>query len=296
MKKIVVDKGVIKGVVKVSEVKPEETKTTESQAPTTTTETTTVAKPTESKASEVKAEDTKPIKKYEEKEIKYNESKHTKKEYEEISKRDVSKAKTDTDESIKKALEAESKNKDIPKVVEKKKEEEKTTESQSSETTQASEVKQEQPKEDAQNTPVSGPETQVAPAQDTNNNTPSPTPQPTPTPQPNNPTPAPEPQTQPSPQPQPTPIPTEQRRNWQPVYRTVHHDAITHKRAKYVSSDRKFTTYDENEMEAYIDQKIEEDIFVSYTSIAETVVDKPAWDEQVLDHYVDTYTGETKPV
>ena len=284
--KIVVDKGVIKGVVKVSAVKPEETKATESQAPTTTTETTTEAKPTESQTSETKPTDIKPIKKYEEKEIKYNESKHTKKEYEEISKRDVSKAKTDTDESIKKALEAESKNKDIPKVVEK------TTESQSSETTQASEAKQEQPKENAQNTPVSGPETQAAPAQDTNNNTPSPTPQPQPSPQPNNPTPAPEPQ----PQPQPTPAPTEQRRNWQPVYRTVHHDAITHTKPKYISSDRKLTTYSYDEMEAYIDQKIEEDVFVSYTVIDETTVDKPAWDEQVLDHYVDTYTGETKPV
>ena len=76
----------------------------------------------------------------------------------------------------------------------------------------------------------------------------------------------------------------------------MHHDAVTHTIPKYISSDRKLTTYSYEEMEAYIDQKIEEDVFVSYTIIDETVVDSPAWDEQVLDHYVDTYTGETKPL
>ena len=89
---VVVNKGIITGVVKKSDNKPIETKA--------------VAK-------------VKPVKKYKESDIKYDVKKHTKKEYEEITKRDVSKPKIDTDDAVKKSLEAESKKTEIPKVVEK---------------------------------------------------------------------------------------------------------------------------------------------------------------------------------
>ena len=281
--KIVVEKGVIKGVVKVSEVKPATTKPVEKKAEEPKVE----AKPVETtKASEVKKEEVKPIKKYEEKEIKYKETKHTKKEYEEISKRDVSKAKTDTDESIKKALEAESHKSEIPKIVEKKAEEPKV-EAKPVETTKTGDVAPERPKEENKSEAVN-----------TQNNTPAPAPAPQPQPENPAPQPEPEPQPQPEPAPQPQPAPTEQKRDWQPVYRTVHHDAITHTRPKFICSDGSKTTYNRKEMEDYIWDRMDadENANLSYTTVNETVVDKEAWDEQVLDHYVDTYTGETKPL
>ena len=170
------------------------------------------------------------------------------------------------DKEVKKALESESKNKEIPVIKEEIKKEEKKPESttETKESSKPEEVKPEEPKE----------------AEPVKNESP-----------------APEPAPQPAPQPEASqPAPTEQKRNWMPVYRTGHHDAITHTRAKYVSSDRKFVTYDIEEMDNYIFEQADKDIFVSYTSVTETVVDKEAWDEQVLDHYQDTYTGETRPL
>lgn len=258
---VVVNKGIITGVVKKSDNKPIETKA--------------VAK-------------VKPVKKYKESDIKYDVKKHTKKEYEEITKRDVSKPKIDTDDAVKKSLEAESKKTEIPKVVEKtttteKKEEPKAeeTKAREAETKKAEEIKKPEVPQTENQVADPQPEAPEVATERVEENTPTPEPQPS---------------QQPSPQPQtePQPAPTERVINWVAHKTVIHHPEVTHEVEYYESSDEKFRTYNEDEMEKYIFDQADKGIFVSYGIYYETVVDKPAWDEEVIDYYYDPVTGERK--
>ena len=149
---------------------------------------------------------------------------------------------------------------------------------------------------------------------------PTATPKPAATPRPTAaPTPAPTARPTPtsSPAPQPTPTPTPHVHNWQPVYRTVHHDAVTEE--QWIVDDEAWDEavytlglrckcgawfYTADEYAAHRDQydplsperanhsscstDYQQTDTIHHDEIGhwETVVITPAWDEEVLDYYI----------